>query len=373
MALLAIMWSGTALAQAGPDPTAANPPGHAAAAAPEPLPETAEAFGVVLRDWVARHQLGQAVVVVRRRGKVVYALGIGGDTERPLLLASLSKAITAACIATLVRDGKLTLQTPLKVALAEHFARTGPPADERLLATTIAQLLTHRSGLAGNGGDGEAASGAGRARVIQDHGPGVDSAKPLLLMALSQGLKREPGQYRYSNDGYLTLGAVIEEATQLGYEAACRQRVLEPAGAKGALAADWGLLGPQAGWSMTGADYLATLEAITGSDRLIGAAAAAWQASGAGQTPASDASWYGLGLYTRRTGDAYSHWHWGEMNIAYQRAGGPWIKVGSSTFAMTIGEEATSWFVAFEPNLPAASIAKLDPEMRRAFAAVTRW
>jgi hypothetical protein len=43
-----------------------------AASAREPLPDTTEAYGVVLKDWTARHKVQRAIVVVRREGRIVY-------------------------------------------------------------------------------------------------------------------------------------------------------------------------------------------------------------------------------------------------------------------------------------------------------------
>ena len=48
-----------------------------------------------------------------------------GESAAPVLLASLSKAITGACVATLVRDGKLAFDTPLSKALAKFFKANG--------------------------------------------------------------------------------------------------------------------------------------------------------------------------------------------------------------------------------------------------------
>src|SRR3954464_2426919 len=125
------------------------------------LPPTPEAFGIVLKDWAARHRIQRAVVVVRRAGKIVYRDAVGGaDPTTPVHLASLSKAITGACIATLIRDGKLGFDTPLSSALAKFFAANGRPADPRLPGVTVAQLLTHRAGFPGNPDHGDLVTGS---------------------------------------------------------------------------------------------------------------------------------------------------------------------------------------------------------------------
>ena len=66
---------------------------------------------------------------MRRDGRTVHQAGIGGaNPAGAYLLASLSKAITGACIATLVRDGKLDFDTPLSKALAKFFTANGRPS-----------------------------------------------------------------------------------------------------------------------------------------------------------------------------------------------------------------------------------------------------
>src|SRR5439155_2313105 len=100
--------------------------------------QAVDAFGDALKEWAAKEKVTRAFVVVRRGGKVIFQYALGGlDPKQPVLLASLSKAITGTCIATLVRDGQLTLETPLSPALARFFAANGPPLDSRAPAITI--------------------------------------------------------------------------------------------------------------------------------------------------------------------------------------------------------------------------------------------
>src|ERR1043166_5574681 len=108
--------------------------------------EVPAAFGAALKTWAAKHRIKRAFVIVRRDGRVVYASVRGGaDPGAPVHLASLSKAITAACIATLIRDGKLAFDTPVAAALAKFIAVHGKPRDRRLLRVTIGDVVTHRA------------------------------------------------------------------------------------------------------------------------------------------------------------------------------------------------------------------------------------
>src|ERR1043166_1166808 len=89
-------------------------PDRAAAQSSKPLPDTVDAYGMVFDQWVKDYEPKTAILVVRRGGKTVFAKGHGADPQKPTLIASLSKAITGACIATLIRDGKLSFATPLR-------------------------------------------------------------------------------------------------------------------------------------------------------------------------------------------------------------------------------------------------------------------
>ena len=94
--------------------------GAGAAAPPEHrnLPATAEAYDVVFDQWAARRKPATAIMAVRRGGETVSARAHDVDPLKPTLIASLSKPITGACIATLIRDGKLSFTTPLRDVMA---------------------------------------------------------------------------------------------------------------------------------------------------------------------------------------------------------------------------------------------------------------
>jgi CubicO group peptidase (beta-lactamase class C family) len=109
LATAAVLTSGasrSALAQAPrPAAPAASPP----APAPPSLPNTPDAYRIVLDTWVAQHRPDTAILVVRRSGRAVAVHGHNADASAPTLIGSMSKAITAVAIATLIRDGKLSL------------------------------------------------------------------------------------------------------------------------------------------------------------------------------------------------------------------------------------------------------------------------
>ena len=190
-------------------------------------------YGAVFDRWVAKHQPNSAILVVRRDGKTVFAKGAGADPMQPTMIASLSKPITGACVATLIRDGKVSFTTRLREGLSRFFHRYGKPADPRLADVTVEQLLVHRSGLMGNGED-DPIYGVMNKRAYTGKGYLAPIQAVLSEYLAKLHLIREPGtKYAYSNTGYEVLSAMIEERTGQSYEDYCREAVFGQARHRG--------------------------------------------------------------------------------------------------------------------------------------------
>src|SRR5215208_197860 len=201
---------------------AAVPATLISAAAQTPLPATPEAFGQALKAWAAEHRIKRAFVVVRREGRIVHRSALGGaNPDAPVHLASLSKAITAACVATLVRDGKLGFGTPISSALQRFIAAHGKARDPRLAGATVGQLLTHHAGFAVSD-DADPASGRNLDRYPETHSSRAPPGPTLLAATLMAKLVQAPGaRVAYGNAGYFVLGGIIEEASGRPYASYC--------------------------------------------------------------------------------------------------------------------------------------------------------
>ena len=139
-------------------------------------------------------------IVLRR----AYGPGLTGDS--PFWIGSITKSFTAAAVLSLAHDRRLSLDD----SLGHFFA--GTPADKR--AISIRQLLTHTAGFAPTG------AGFG----ITDR----DSAGRAIL---AESLAYRPGAgYRYGDDDYELLAAIVERVTGKRWSDVVRQRVLAPAG-----------------------------------------------------------------------------------------------------------------------------------------------
>ena len=345
-------------------------------AAIPPAATNVDTFSTALKAWADRHRVRAATIVVRRDGRIVHEARHGGaDPAAPVHLASLSKPITGTCVAALIRDRKLTLDTPVANALAKFFRAHGNPADRRARAITVAELLTHRSGLAGAEDGDDAATGSVLKAHLTAHSPREARTTEYLKAVLRRPLARDAGQrYSYSNANYLVLGAVIEEASGRPYEDYCREAVLIPAGAKGTLDPTWRVMGPYGGWRLSGRDYLAFFETFDVAGGRLGPELRTWMLASEGKTygKAKPPIWYGPGIRLRQDMEGVVVWHGGQWGRTLPPDDKGPLSTNFNTLAMRM-PDGTSWFVWASPSVSAGARTELDRELLAAYRKVTRW
>ncbi|HEX6371625.1 MAG TPA: serine hydrolase domain-containing protein [Longimicrobium sp.] len=134
-------------------------------------------------------------------------------------LASQGKMFTSIAIAQLVEQGKLSLDDTVGELLP------GQPWTEQARAITVRQLLSHTSGLGGL---------FDRPNYPQNHV--FHTAAERLPIFAAEPLYFAPGErWSYSNEGFETLGAIIEAKTGMRYSDYIRRHVLLAAGMQTAL------------------------------------------------------------------------------------------------------------------------------------------
>jgi len=284
----------------------------------------------LLDAWAPAGRVPHAVLALARPGRplLVESRGAYGPGT-PVLVASLSKAVTGAAVLALVEDGRLSPGDRLGTVLAGTFRRLGRPRDPRWLEITVADLARHASGLPGGGPD-DPVSPSALAPLRTRKGAGIDDAlRPALAAPVG-----EPGAFAYSNLGYLVLGHVVEAASGKPYAGFAAERLLGPLGIRGALVdAEWAVTAPFGGWRFAAADYLRFLEVFRPSGGILSAATLAL---------AEAEPRYGYGRFRDAGRGAWHHTgSWGPRAAFEQRGD-------------------TSWFLAFAADgLPAAERNRL--------------
>ena len=130
-------------------------------------------------------------------------------------VASLGKMFTAVAVGRLVEQGKIGWEDPV----GKHLKGWLP--DDAAAKVTLRHLLTHTSGL----GDFLGALREGDSWRLLD---GVAAHRRLVAGA---ALASPPGsEFRYSNAGYLVLGAVVEAVSGRDFYTFVKDEVFAPAG-----------------------------------------------------------------------------------------------------------------------------------------------
>ncbi|HKK27357.1 MAG TPA: serine hydrolase [Gemmatimonadota bacterium] len=194
--------------------------GPPAAARALPSPEAAlEGFGDFVRSSLRSWKVPGAAVAIVADGKVVLEQGYGlrdvegGDpvtAHTGFPIGSTTKAFTALLVGTLVDDGLLDWDTPVRTWLPS-FRMEDEFATERM---TPRDLLTHRSGLP-------------RHDLLWY---GSDLSRPELIRRLRW---LEPSEdfrthFQYQNLMYVTAGWLAGQVTGSTWEAQLRARILGP-------------------------------------------------------------------------------------------------------------------------------------------------
>jgi CubicO group peptidase (beta-lactamase class C family) len=192
------------------------------------------------------------VVLVARDTTVIMNKAFSPQSGRPLgvgsqfNIGSITKGFTAAAVLRLRSQHRLSFSDPI----SRFFP--GTPAAKR--GITVFHLLTHTSGLRGH------SAGAGIVRR--------DGAVNAIL---AQPLDYPPGtRYRYLDDDYQLLAAIVEVASGLTWEDYLTRELLQPTRmySTGFQGGDWGHKGAN-GMRTTARDMYRWLSAIH-HERLFG-------------------------------------------------------------------------------------------------------
>lgn len=180
-----------------------------------------EKLDAITLEHIERKQFPGAVILVARKGGIVYRKAFGDRTVSPSRspmevdtifdLASLTKIMpTAVAIMILVEEGRLSLSDPV----SKHLNRFSQHGKHRV---TVRQLLTHYSGL----------------RPSLDLSTRWRGYETAVARACRERLATRPGaRFRYSDINYVVLGELVRVLSGDHLDAFSRKRVFEPLGMK---------------------------------------------------------------------------------------------------------------------------------------------
>ena len=163
-------------------------------------------------------------VLVSKDGEVLFTKGYGlanvehqvpNTPETKFRLGSITKQFTAMAVLILQEQDKFQLDDPIG-----KFIEDAPEAWEKV---TIHHLLCHTSGVPSYTSQPDYMKKMSHAETV----------KSMIARFKDKPLDFAPGEkFSYSNSGYFLLGALIEKASGMSYEAFLKQAIFEPLGMK---------------------------------------------------------------------------------------------------------------------------------------------
>lgn len=176
------------------------------------------AFERVLKDW---HAAGFAVAVVEK-DKIIYAKGFGyRDLENKIpvtpntlfAIGSCTKAFTASMIGLLQKDGKLSIDKPVRNYLPELKFYN----NEMNNSIILRDLMCHRTGLPRHDYSWYGFPSSSRDSLM----------KRIQYMEPSAGIREK---WQYNNFMFLLQGMITEKITGKSWEENIRENIFKPLG-----------------------------------------------------------------------------------------------------------------------------------------------
>ncbi len=184
----------------------------------DPLGQTLDAM---LTKLYPKDAPGAAVIAVRdgktvlRKGYGMADLELGVPIQPDMVfrIGSMTKQFTAVAILMLVEEGKLAVSDPITKFLPDY------PTGGKTI--TVEHLLTHTSGIKSYTDMPDFLANIRKDYKVQEL---IDHFK-------GEPMDFAPGErYQYDNSGYFLLGAIIEKASGMSYEAFLKQRIFDVVG-----------------------------------------------------------------------------------------------------------------------------------------------
>ena len=178
-------------------------------------------IGEAMQKAIQSNEIAGAITVVVTKDKTVHSESTGfADvaTKHPMSpdtlfwIASMTKPVTGAAILMLQDESKLNVNDPVAKYIPE-FAHLKTPSGQ-LANLTIAQILTHTSGL------GEASGDAARqAKTLAD----------LVPIWLAASMQYEPGaKWQYCQSGINAGARIVEVVSGMTFDAFLQKRLFDP-------------------------------------------------------------------------------------------------------------------------------------------------
>lgn len=187
--------------------------------------EGLDGFDAIMLEAIRKGTITGCSYLVAHKGEVVYRKAHGGGTtDERVLLASVSKPLSASVIMALVDQGKLDLEDTVEKYLPEFKGIRVEGSETPARPMTIRHVLSHMAGFGGNKGITPEKMG-----LIRNFSQTLEEA---VKGAAHYELIHEPGaKWTYSGLGYNVVGRVAEAALgDQSFEKVAQDALFRPLG-----------------------------------------------------------------------------------------------------------------------------------------------
>ncbi len=178
-------------------------------------------LSALLQDRAAKHGVVGAALAVGRGDELFEAVtgvvnrntGVEVTPDSVFQIGSITKLFTTTLVMQLVDDGLVELEAPVQSVLPEFQVADGKASEE----ITLAQLLTHTSGIDGD--------------YFLDTGTGDDCVERYVLACSALPQLHRPGEkLSYCNAGFVIAGRIVEKLRGKPWHTVLTERLLWPLG-----------------------------------------------------------------------------------------------------------------------------------------------
>jgi len=202
-------------------PAKSKPAAKAPAAAPQPAKPTLDGIDQFIAEQMKNWKVPGMSIAVIQDGKVILSKGYGfRDVEKQLpvtaktlfAVGSVTKSFTVTVLGTLVEEGKLDWDKPVREYLPT-FRLSDPVASEHI---TPLDLVTHRSGLPRHD--------------LLWYGSQFTRREMFDRLRYLEPTKDFRELWQYNNLMFMTAGILASEVSRMKWEDLVRQRIFVPLG-----------------------------------------------------------------------------------------------------------------------------------------------
>jgi CubicO group peptidase (beta-lactamase class C family) len=268
------------------------------------------------RKWADWAGVSSGAISIGYKGQIVGGAGTGFAPQTPRPMASLSKALTAACLLKAAETGDIALYEPIGPQLG--FDNMHPNA----ASLPVDAFISQTTGLTND-------------RTQRQMAAWLNSTKPRHHEVAAKTLRKGPkpgrfGGFVYNNENYAVLGALLDKVSGNDWLGYCNRLVFDAMDTPLVASPQYGAFGAWGGVQMSTEHYLRFVMAHFGTGLM------AREPGAFPHTLLQDGAFYGAGTFYRPFRSKHNFWHFGAQCFGKGAEAGSYFAHWKGEWAVTV-------------------------------------